>query len=207
MIDKFVPVVSYRTNLLLLFYSSKSTKKKNFSSSFDISSLYIKIHSIFRSIICIIIRSFSKRPISLSFKKKSQFSINSIKAKKPDTSTQQRTYWIKVTRASSSTIDPSKATRERLITTLFILRMPSLCLGAALRPPSSAMDGILRLIDESVCPSIRGSVRVERWKLIKRPSGRPATTRPGYSSLFVIKTVLTSIEKSDFCLAENRYGV
>lgn len=142
-----------------------------------------------------------------SLLKKSQFSINSIKAKKPDTSTQQRTYWIKVTRASSSTIDPSKATRERLITTLFILRMPSLCLGAALRPPSSAMDGILRLIDESVCPSIRGSVRVERWKLIKRPSGRPATTRPGYSSLFVIKTVLTSIEKSDFCLAENRYGV
>lgn len=145
MIDKFVPVVSYRTNLRPFYFSvppnlpKTSPKKKNFSSSFDISSLYIKIHSIFRSIICIIIRSFSKRPISLSFKKKSQFSINSIKAKKPDTSTQQRTYWIKVTRASSSTIDPSKATRERLITTLFILRMPSLCLGAALRPPSSAM--------------------------------------------------------------------
>lgn len=58
MIDKHVPVVSYGTNLrsFYFFYSSKSIKniikKKNVSSSFDNSlyNLYIKIHSIFRSI-------------------------------------------------------------------------------------------------------------------------------------------------------------
>lgn len=74
MIDKHVPVVSYGTNLRP-FYSSippnpskTSSKKKNVSSSFDNSLLYIKIHSIFHSIIYTI-RSFSKR-ILFHFKKK-----------------------------------------------------------------------------------------------------------------------------------------
>lgn len=87
MIDKHVPVVSYGTNLrsFYFFYSSKSIKniikKKNVSSSFDNSLLYIKIHSIFRSIIYTI-RSFSKRILFHFKKKKSQLSINSRKAKK-----------------------------------------------------------------------------------------------------------------------------
>lgn len=87
MIDKHVPVVSYGTNLRP-FYSSippnpskTSLKKKNVSSSFDNSLLYIKIHSIFRSIIYTI-RSFSKRILFHFKKKKSQLSINSRKAKK-----------------------------------------------------------------------------------------------------------------------------
>lgn len=102
MIDKFVPVVSYGTNFHPFYFSiphQKLYQKKKISPHplISLPSIFpfnLSFHHMYneQQEKLRYHRSFSKRILFHSLLKKSQFSINSRKEKKADTSTQQRTY-------------------------------------------------------------------------------------------------------------------